>query len=93
MLRLYREALRIRRSEPGLGDGPFSWLDAQEGVLAFARGARFASVTNLSAVPVPLPDDAALLLSSSPLDDGLLPPDSTAWLRTQHRPPETSTTH
>ena len=93
MLRLYRQALRIRRSEPGLGDGPFSWLDAQEGVLAFARGDRFASVTNLSAVPVPLPDDAALLLSSSPLDDGLLPPDSTAWLRTQHRPPETSTTH
>jgi len=93
MLWLYRQALRIRRSEAGLGDGPFTWLDAPEGVLAFARGDRFVSVTNLSAVPVPLPDNTAILLSSSPLDDGLLPPDSTAWLRTQQRPPETSTTH
>ncbi|WP_338092016.1 glycoside hydrolase family 13 protein [Leifsonia aquatica] len=93
MLWLYRQALRIRRAEAGLGDGPFTWLDAPEGVLAFARGDRFVSVTNLSAVPVPLPDNTAILLSSSPLDDGLLPPDSTAWLRTQQRPPETSTTH
>jgi alpha-glucosidase len=93
MLWLYRQALRIRRSEAGLGDGPFTWLDAPDGVLAFARGDRFVSVTNLSAVPVPLPDNTAILLSSSPHDDGLLPPDSTAWLRTQQRPPETSTTH
>jgi alpha-glucosidase len=31
-----------------------------------------------------LPAHVAILLSSSPLDGGKLPPDSTAWLRTQH---------
>ena len=86
MLWLYRQALRIRRAEPGLGDGPLTWLDAPDGVLAFARGAAFANITNLSAAPVDLPEHQAILLSSRPLVDGKLPPDSTVWLRTQHRP-------
>ena len=38
-------------------------------------------MTNLSAEPVPLPPHAAVLLASGPLDDGLLPPDTTVWLR------------
>lgn len=83
MLWLYRQALRIRRAEPGLGDGPLTWLEAPEDVLAFARGAAFASVTNLSDRPVALPEHQAILLSSTPLQGGLLPPDSTVWLRTQ----------
>lgn len=83
MLWLYRQALRLRRAEGGLGDGPFAWLDAPHGVLAFARGDRFVSVTNLSGGPVALPENTAILLSSSPLEAGLLPPDSTAWLRTR----------
>ncbi|MGN7801053.1 glycoside hydrolase family 13 protein [Leifsonia sp. 22587] len=86
MLWLYRQALRIRRAEPGLGDGSLQWLDAPDGVLAFARGPVFTSVTNLSTAPVPLPEHQAILLSSSPLVGGLLPPDSTAWLRTHARP-------
>jgi alpha-glucosidase len=93
MLRLYREALRLRRDEPGLGDGPLRWLEAPEGVLALARGDRFVSVTNLSDRPVELPEHTALLLSSSPLDAGLLPPDSTAWLRTSQRPEEDLTSN
>ncbi|MGN6426259.1 MAG: glycoside hydrolase family 13 protein [Leifsonia sp.] len=84
MLWLYRQALRLRRSEPGLGDGPLTWRDAPDGVLVFERGERFVSVTNLSAAPVDLPDHVAILLSSSPLAGGQLPSDSTAWLRTQH---------
>ncbi|MDN4615169.1 glycoside hydrolase family 13 protein [Leifsonia sp. F6_8S_P_1B] len=88
MLWLYRQALRLRRAEPGLGDGPLEWLEAPEGVLAFARGDRFVSVTNLSDRAVPLPEHTAVLLSSSPLDAGLLPPDSTVWLRTAQRPAE-----
>ena len=55
MLSLYREALQIRRGEPALGDGTLRWLDAPDGVLAFARGERFACVLNLSAEPVELP--------------------------------------
>jgi alpha-glucosidase len=38
-------------------------------------------VANLSAGPVELPPHAAVLLTSGPLrGDGLLPPDTTAWL-------------
>jgi alpha-glucosidase len=38
-------------------------------------------VANLSAGPVALPQDASVLLASAPLDGGLLPPDTTVWLR------------
>jgi alpha-glucosidase len=84
MLSLYRTALSIRRSHPALGDGAITWIDAAPGVLAFSRGLGFVSVTNLSNEPVPLPQYVRLLLTSSTLENGLLPPDSTAWLRTQH---------
>jgi alpha-glucosidase len=81
MLELYRAALRIRRAEPALGDGTMSWLDAADGVLAFDRGG-IQCVVNLSPSPARLPGYAELLLASSPLDDGLLPPDCAVWLRT-----------
>ncbi|MCX4472939.1 glycoside hydrolase family 13 protein [Micromonospora sp. NBC_01655] len=82
MLTLYRAAIRLRRAEPGLGDGPMSWLEAPDEVLAFARGDRFACVVNLSDVPVPLPAHQHRLLASGPLDGDLLPPDTAVWLRT-----------
>ncbi|GAA1057892.1 alpha-glucosidase [Agromyces luteolus] len=81
MLRLYRDALRIRRREPGLGDGPMAWLDLGPHVLAFSRGDDLVSVTNLGRTPVELPEHERILLASAPLADGLLAPDSTAWLR------------
>jgi len=81
MLSLYREALQIRRSEPALGDGSLRWLDAPGGVLAFARGERFACVVNLSAEAIELPPHEAVLLASGPLEGGLLRPDTAVWLR------------
>jgi alpha-glucosidase len=102
MLCLYREALRIRRSEPAFGETTLTWQSSAGGVLVFDRaaagiqdtgdagtgrldaGAARATVrcvTNLSAGPVALPPDASVLLASGPLDGGLLPPDTTAWLR------------
>jgi alpha-glucosidase len=89
MLSLYRTALSIRRSHPALGDGTMTWLespgfDRNSDVLAFSRGLGFVSVTNLSDGPIELPSYTRLLLSSTPLAGGLLPQDSTAWLRTQH---------
>jgi len=80
MLELYRSALRIRRAEQALGDGPMSWLDAPDGVLAFGRG-DVQCVVNLSSRPTRLPARAELLLASSSLADGLLPPDCAVWLR------------
>jgi alpha-glucosidase len=82
MLCLYRRALRLRRAEPALRDGPFEWLTQPEQVLAFARGERFACVANLSPRPVRLPAHRAVLLGSGPLPDGTLPPDMAVWLRT-----------
>ncbi|WP_416348839.1 alpha-amylase family glycosyl hydrolase [Microbacterium sp. STN6] len=93
MLWLYREALRVRRQQPGLGDGPLAWISGPDGVLAFARGTAFVNVTNLSERDVALPEHLSILLSSAPLHDGMLPPDSTVWLRTQHEPPENAPRH
>jgi alpha-glucosidase len=81
MLELYRTALRIRRAEPALGDGPMRWLPSADGVLAFDRGAGVRCVTNLSRAPVGLPPQATVILASGPLAGGMLPPDTSVWLR------------
>ena len=81
MLGLYRAALRIRRSEPAFRDTPLSWQPGPDGVLAFDRGTGVRCIANLSAAAVGLPPHAAVLLASGQLTDGLLPPDTTVWLR------------
>jgi alpha-glucosidase len=83
MLQLYRSALRIRRAEPTLGDGPFAWLAAPDGVLAFARGANgeFVCVVNLSGSAVPLPVHGQIVLASGPLEAHGLPSDTAVWMR------------
>jgi len=81
MLTLYRAALRLRRAEPGLGDGPITWLSADPGVLAFRRSEGFTCVVNLSSSPAQLPTHQEILLTSGPLPDGLLPTDTAIWLR------------
>ncbi|WP_414636236.1 glycoside hydrolase family 13 protein [Actinophytocola sp.] len=78
MLELYRAALRTRREHPALGDGGMRWLPAPDGVLQFARDPGFLCAVNLSPVPVTVPGE--VLLSSAPLEDGHLAPDSAAWL-------------
>jgi alpha-glucosidase len=80
-LELYRAALRLHGTEPGLGDGTMTWLESPPGVLAFRREGRFACVTNLSAATVALPAYESVLLSSAPLEDGCLPSDASAWIR------------
>nr|WP_323747464.1 glycoside hydrolase family 13 protein [Catenulispora rubra] len=81
MLELYRAALRIRRREPGLGDGGLRWMESGESVLDFVRDGRFRCVANLSSDAVVLPAHDGVLLQSADLVDGLLPPDATVWLR------------
>ncbi|WP_382308585.1 alpha-amylase family glycosyl hydrolase [Herbiconiux sp. UC225_62] len=80
MLSLYRAALRIRRADDDLGDGLLQWLDSAPEVLAFSRG-DVVCVTNLGSRPAALPAHRDVLIASAALDGGLLPPDSTAWLR------------
>jgi len=83
MLELYRSALRLRRAEPALGDGSMTWLPSAKEVLAFDRGGSVRCVSNLSAAAAGLPSHRAVILASDPLDGGMLPPDTTVWLRTE----------
>ncbi|WP_210585292.1 alpha-amylase family glycosyl hydrolase [Streptomyces sp. GESEQ-35] len=77
-LELYRRALRLRRKL--LAGEELSWAeDSPPGVLAFARGDGWRCVANLSGTAVPLPP-GEVLLSSAPLDDGRIGPDTTVWL-------------
>jgi alpha-glucosidase len=95
MLRLYRAALRLRRAEPAFAETPLTWQPSPDGVLTFDRhgagglaageageaGATVRCIANLSAGPVPLPPNAAVLLASGPVYGGVLPPDTSVWLR------------
>lgn len=90
-LELIRAALRLRRAEPALGDGPMAWVDAgdPETLVVRRRGpepAREVLVAmNMGSRSVLVPG-ATLLLGST---DGVaavaggvaLPPDAAAWLR------------
>ncbi|MFC9506343.1 glycoside hydrolase family 13 protein [Streptomyces sp. NPDC057002] len=77
-LELYRRALRLRRKL--LAGEELTWAaDAPEGVLRFDRSDGWRCVTNLSGTAVPLPA-GEVLLSSAPLEDGRVGPDTTVWL-------------
>jgi alpha-glucosidase len=81
MLELYRAGLRARRAAPW-GDGTtLDWLPSPDAVLAFQRGDRFSCLVNFGPEPAELPADADVLISSSALDGGVVPPDTTVWLR------------
>ncbi|GLW06620.1 alpha-glucosidase [Microtetraspora sp. NBRC 13810] len=85
MLALYREALRLRRELPGLGDGALTWLDSPAGTLAFARDGGFTCTVNLGPEPAAMPVPGELLLASAEVtvQGGAvrLPADCAAWWR------------
>lgn len=77
-LEFYRAALRLRRKLTT--DETLTWAqDTPPGVLQFDRSEGWRCVTNLSDAPVDLPA-GEVLLTSAPLEDGRLGPDTTAWL-------------
>ncbi len=80
MLWLYRTALRMRREETSLRTGDLQWLELGAGVLAFRRGTDLVCVLNTGTSPVPLPS-GTVLLTSGATQEGLLPPDTAAWVR------------
>lgn len=94
MLNFYRRVLALRHELLG-DDTSFSWMagvdkasgrpdgaDGNEGgVLAYVRPGGWASITNFSYDPVPLPEGEVLLASDSLTVDGLLPQDVTVWMR------------
>jgi alpha-glucosidase len=80
-LEVTRQALAMRKAESGLGDGEMEWLDLGRGILAFERPGRFVCVVNFTAEQFVLPRHDAVLLSSQPIVDGVLPADAAVWLR------------
>src|SRR5690606_25784698 len=80
MLDLYRTGLPLRRSLLGGGTlhRPPSGGDRAHAV---TRASGVTGAANLAPEPVPRPD-GEVLLASGRLEDRLLPPDTTAWLRT-----------
>jgi alpha-glucosidase len=77
-LALYREALQQRRNLQTAEQ--LRWVkEANTAVLHFARPNGWRSITNFGSEPVELPA-GTVILSSSPLIDGKLPADTTAWI-------------
>src|SRR5262249_53900816 len=70
MLRLSREAIRLRRDRVReQGGDTLSWLDTPAGLLAFAGDDGFVCAVNFTAVePWPMPEGSTVLLASGPLD-------------------------
>jgi alpha-glucosidase len=79
-LSLYRDALRIRRRHPALGDGRLEWCEIGDSVLCFDREPGFRCVVNVGDAPCDLPSHREVLLASVPLEDSKLPGDAAAWL-------------
>jgi alpha-glucosidase len=80
---LHREALALRAHQPRADDA--AWEAApSEDVLHLSRPGGWHVVTNFGPTPVGLPA-GTVLLASAPLEDGLLPPDTSAWVHVGSR--------
>jgi alpha-glucosidase len=83
-LPLCRAALRLRRALHADGtlapDDPVTWsVDHDDRLIARRRD--FALVVAMGAAAVPLPAGEVLLAGGPLTPDGLLPPDTAAWVR------------
>lgn len=79
-LSLYRQAIELRKSRPEFAGEAIEWYGAPADCLAFRRSlGKLVCALNAGPTPIGLPP-GELLLSSSPLIDGKLPPNSAAWL-------------
>lgn len=80
-LALYRDAIRIRHSWPAPATPAVHWTSGLDGCLEFRReDGPIVCMINTSRRSVPMPDHD-VVLSSGPLDGGLLPPDTAVWLQ------------
>ena len=79
MLELYRAALGLRATHPGLAGAAFRWLPSPDGVLLFERDAGLVVAVNLGQEPFALPAGLDVVLRSD-AQTAALGPDAAAWL-------------
>jgi alpha-glucosidase len=79
-LTLYRKAFRLRRELQCAEE--LAWIDSPASVLHFERGEGWHAIMNFSAEAVPCPEVTMdhLILGSSPVEEGVLPGETTVWL-------------
>jgi alpha-glucosidase len=79
-LTFFRRALGLRRARREFEGATVEWLDAPANVMAFrVVGGGLTCVLNAGTEAVELPP-GELLLSSGPLVDGMLAPDTAVWV-------------
>ncbi len=79
-LSFFRRLIGLRRDRSEFDGGEIDWLAAPRNVLIFRRrGGGLVCALNAGRRPISLPP-GELILASTPLIDGKLPPDAAAWL-------------
>lgn len=78
-LSFFQRALELRKRRVEFDGDGVEWLDAPGGAVIFRRPGGLVCALNGGESPVPLPP-GELMLTSAPLLQGKLPPDSAAWL-------------
>lgn len=82
MLRLYRTALRHRKTNPSLMNEYFSWLDSPHHSFVFTRAQdeSFLCIVTFE-VGESIPPGYMVLMSSQNIEEGRIPPNTTVWLQ------------
>ena len=78
-LNLYRRALALRHKLQC--EETLEWVEVSHSVLAFVRPNGWCTVINFGTEPIELTPEGKVLVTSAPLEDGLLPSEGTAWLQ------------
>ncbi|WP_070379000.1 glycoside hydrolase family 13 protein [Rhodococcus sp. WMMA185] len=79
VLSLYRAALELRSLRPEFAGPGVDWYGSPPDCFAFRRDGGLICALNAGDVPISLPP-GGVLLTSTPLVDGQLPPNAAAWL-------------
>lgn len=78
-LAFFRRAFELRSRRPEFGGLTVEWLDSPADSLVFHRSGGLVCVLNAGSRPIPLPE-GQVLLASTEVSGGVLPPDAAAWL-------------
>ena len=83
MLRLYQQALHLRRKHPALRRGKLSWLESSDGVLGYVvqtESEQFEVWVNFTDSPIAMPAGRAMLASLTADSQEVLLPNSAIIL-------------